>query len=540
MEDQKIIELYLARDDNAVPQTMAKYAAFCRNIAAGIVADPEAVEECLRAVCENLRQSLPEKGTRNLPVYLARVTRSVSMNRWKQLPGSVRRATQIPSVTEELNHCVTLPQEDSAPLDRTALTRDLDGFLSALDDEDRAFFVGRYWYFRTAEQIAADRHVAPEVIEASLIRSRELLKQTLGYPVKPGNILSCLGKVSGRYILPPEPQAEAPVRRPRNKKKSPLKLIIAVIAAAILVGGLAVAGILGLFSKDKTGPDGLNNSTGDPALGLNDGSSSGAPVGNGTFIEVGGGRFAVLAAEHDEDQIQILVMAAPASDDLFLIPGDLGRDDSTTNLAGLNGIPEGTVDQYASYLGRKLAKLTFTYALNGSLLEGESKYAFGPDGILYYCFTASLPEGGADQILITGSFYQDLEEATDAQTAELGIRLAQMSEVEKTTMTAFDGAVSSEAQLHISSAIIEKTGLGYHVTFELKMTEARDLFFLLTDSNGDPLPALPGYTENVSNKGAEENWTFRVSSQLPAENGDLFFTVTDQDTGIEYGPYRLQ
>ena len=66
------------------------------------------------------------------------------------------------------------------------------------------------------------------------------------------------------------------------------------------------------------------------------------------------------------------------------------------------------------------------------------------------------------------------------------------------------------------------------------------LFFLLTDSNGDPLPALPGYTENVSNKGAEENWTFRVSSQLPAENGDLFFTVTDQDTGIEYGPYRLQ
>ena len=32
-------------------------------------------------------------------------------------------------------------------------------------------------YKLSAEQIAADRHVAPEVIEASLIRSRELLKQ---------------------------------------------------------------------------------------------------------------------------------------------------------------------------------------------------------------------------------------------------------------------------------------------------------------------------------------------------------------------------
>lgn len=540
MEDQKIVELYLDRDESAVPQTMAKYAGFCRDIAAGIVSDPQAVEDCLKAVCETLRETLPGKGTRNLPVYLARATRSVSMNQWKQLPGSVRKSTQVPAVTEELSRCVTPPQEDSSPLDRTALTRDLDRFLGELDDEARSIFVRRYWYFRTAEQIAGEHRVAPEVVEASLSRSRELLSQTLSYPLKPGNILSCLGKVSGRFILPPESQAEAPVHRPRKKQKSPLKPIIAVAAAVLLIGGLAAAWALDLFSGSKTGPDGLNVSIGKPAVGLNDDDSSEMLAGSGTFVEAGSGKFAVLTAGHDGEQLHILVKAVPAAGDVFLIPGDLGRDDSTGLLNGLEDIPEGSIDQYASYLGRKLAKFTFTYSVSGTPLEGKSEYAFGDDGTLYYCFTAALPAGGADRVQVTGSFYQDLEEATDAQTADLEIMLSQLPDAEKTTVTDFDSAVSSETQLQVISAVIEKTGLGHHVTFEIGMTGERELLFRLTDSNGEPLPALPGHTETVTDQTAEGGWTFRVSCQLPAEDDKLFFTVTDQDTGIEYGPYSIQ
>lgn len=540
MDDQKIVELFLNRDETAVPQTMAKYAQFCRGIAADIVADPQAVEDCLKAVCDTIRETLPERGTRDLPVYLARVTRSVSMNRWKQLPGALRRATQVPVVTEELSQCIIAPTEDSTPLDRAALTRELDGLLNELDGEARTIFMARYWFFRTTEQIAAELHVAPEVIEASLIRSRDVLKQLITHPAKPGNLLSCLGKVSGKFILPPQPHAEAPVRRPRKKKETPLKLIIAAAAAVVLILGLIIAGICGLFSKDKTGPDGLIDSTGKPAAGLNDDGSSEPLAGNETFVEVGSGSFAVLAAVYDEDHIQILVKAVPDSNDIFLIPRELGRDDSTTKLAGLNGIPEGTIDQYASYLGRKLAKLTFTYAVNGTALDGSSEYAFGSDGILYYCFTAPTPEGGANVVQITGSFYQDLEEATDAQTADIGIKLSPVSDAEKTTVSSFDDAISTEAQLQISSAVIEKNGLGYHVTFEIQMAEDRELLFLLTDSNGDPLPALPGHTEAAPESNAAGLRTYRVSCQLPEDNGTLCFTVTDQDTGIEYGPYSIQ
>jgi len=538
MEDQKIVELFLARDESAVARTMEKYADFCRGIASGILSDPHAVEECLKAVCDTIWETLPEKGTRDLPVYMARVTRSVSLNHWKLLPGSVRRETQVHSVTEELNRCVTPIQEEGIPLDRKALTRDLDRFLSELDDVCRAVFVGRYWYFRTPEQIAAKHHIAPEVVEAYLIRSRELLKQTISYPLKAGNILSCLGKVSGRFILPSEPQAEAPVRRPRKKKKSPTKLIITGIAVVILIGGLAAAWGFGLFFRDKADPDGLKDALSKPGTSQ-EGAASGTFTDTGTNIDVGSSSSTVLTAVYDKEQLYILVKSVPGSNDLFLIPRELNRNDSTGLLVGLNGIPEGTIEQYASYLGRRLAKITFTYAAGGAPLEGDSKYAFGDDGVLYYCFSAPLPEGGTEQVLISGSFYQDLEEATDAQSADLTIRLSRMPDAEETTVTSFAAGVSDEAQLQIDSALIEKTGLGYHVTFKLKMTEERDLLFLLTDGNGEPLPGLPGHTEAVSGETEDGYRTYRVSCQLPQDGSALYFTVTDQDTGIEYGPYDI-
>lgn len=541
MEDQKIIESFLARDESAIPRTMEKYADFCRNIASGILLDPQAVEQCLQAVCETLWASLPEKGTNNLPVYLARVTRTVSMNHWKQLPGDIRKETQVYPATEELSHCILPVREDSPPLDRKVLVHDLNQFLSELDDVSRAVFIGRYWYFHTVERLAAEQGIGPDVIEASLIRSRELLRQKISYPLKAGNLISSLGKVSGRFILHADTADNRPARRPRKKKKNALKLIIAGAATLILIGGLAIAWVCGAFSNDDAGPDGLQDVSSRPAVGLNeDDTSSEKLTDYGSFVDVGSCKVTVLTAGYDDTQISILVKAVPASSDIFLIPKDLDRDDSTRSLIGLNGIPEGTVDQYASYLGRTLAKFTFTCYINGTQPDSDLEYAFGPDGVLYYCFTAPLPEDDAEQILIAGSFYQDLEEASDAQNAEIAVKLMQLPDPEETTATSFAAAASDDSGLQIHSALIEKTGLGYHVTFEIEMSSEQELLFLITDSNGDPLPAFPGYAEAVTGETGDGSRTFRVSSLTPADSGELYFTVTDQDTGIEYGPYAIK
>ena len=46
MEDEKIIKLYWARDENAVRETAKKYGKLCFFVAENILADQEEVEEC--------------------------------------------------------------------------------------------------------------------------------------------------------------------------------------------------------------------------------------------------------------------------------------------------------------------------------------------------------------------------------------------------------------------------------------------------------------------------------------------------------------
>ena len=45
MEDRQIVDLYLARDEEAIKRTSEKYGARIRNIANGILGDPQSAEE---------------------------------------------------------------------------------------------------------------------------------------------------------------------------------------------------------------------------------------------------------------------------------------------------------------------------------------------------------------------------------------------------------------------------------------------------------------------------------------------------------------
>ena len=46
VEDHAIVELYFARDENAITETAKKFGAYCRTIAYNILASRRDAEEC--------------------------------------------------------------------------------------------------------------------------------------------------------------------------------------------------------------------------------------------------------------------------------------------------------------------------------------------------------------------------------------------------------------------------------------------------------------------------------------------------------------
>ena len=53
MEDEKIVQLYLERNDQAIPETADKYGNYCFSIAKNILENKEDVKECIRrGICK--------------------------------------------------------------------------------------------------------------------------------------------------------------------------------------------------------------------------------------------------------------------------------------------------------------------------------------------------------------------------------------------------------------------------------------------------------------------------------------------------------
>ena len=47
MEDEKILQLYLDRNELAIHESAEKYGAYCRAVAMNILGDPDDAEECV-------------------------------------------------------------------------------------------------------------------------------------------------------------------------------------------------------------------------------------------------------------------------------------------------------------------------------------------------------------------------------------------------------------------------------------------------------------------------------------------------------------
>ena len=80
MEDERIVELYLDRDESAVRHTTEKYGRRLRTLAFGVVRDAQTAEECENdTYMEAWRSIPPHEPRRYLYAFLARITRHIAL-----------------------------------------------------------------------------------------------------------------------------------------------------------------------------------------------------------------------------------------------------------------------------------------------------------------------------------------------------------------------------------------------------------------------------------------------------------------------------
>ena len=83
MEDQQIVALYHQRSEGAIWETDRKYGPFCRRIAMNILTIREDAEECVNDTYHAAWNRMPPELPASLRAFLGRITRNLSISRFR-------------------------------------------------------------------------------------------------------------------------------------------------------------------------------------------------------------------------------------------------------------------------------------------------------------------------------------------------------------------------------------------------------------------------------------------------------------------------
>ena len=106
MDDAEIISLYFQRSETAISQTATKYGKYCYQIAYHILSSREDSEESVNDTYLAAWNAMPPRRPNALPAFLGKLTRYISLDRWKNRSAQKRGGGQVALSLDELEECV--------------------------------------------------------------------------------------------------------------------------------------------------------------------------------------------------------------------------------------------------------------------------------------------------------------------------------------------------------------------------------------------------------------------------------------------------
>ena len=179
MTDEKIVELYLERYEEAIKETDKQYGRYFHYIAKEILQDEEDAKEIVNDTYLKAWNSIPPERPNPLKAFLGRITRQLSLNRLEQNKAQKRGGGQYLLALDELAECIP---DGSGSEDLTSnidLTDAINRFLRNLPIEQRRVFIKRYWYMSSITDTATSFGMSESKVTSILFRVRNKLKEHL-------------------------------------------------------------------------------------------------------------------------------------------------------------------------------------------------------------------------------------------------------------------------------------------------------------------------------------------------------------------------
>lgn len=179
MKDERIIELFFERDENAIKETEEKYGALCHYVARNFLSLREDREECINDAMLALWNSIPPAKPKSLSAFLSAAVRRIAISKTRA-SNAWKRGGQVQIVTDEFLSTVDDGTDLAADYEARRAAGIINDFLGKIRTDDRKIFVMRYYIGMSYAQIREQTGFGESKIKMSLHRTREKLAEVLG------------------------------------------------------------------------------------------------------------------------------------------------------------------------------------------------------------------------------------------------------------------------------------------------------------------------------------------------------------------------
>lgn len=178
VDDETIIELFFARDQQAIQELDIKYGKICNAISYNILNSSQDAEECVNHAYLGAWNTIPPERPNPLLSYLVKIVRNLSLKLyWRK--NAAKRNSIYTIAMQEMEGCLAEQKTMEDELEAKELARIIEDFLDTLTHENRVIFMRRYWFSDNYKDIAAFVGLSEKTVSVRLTRIRKKMKQYL-------------------------------------------------------------------------------------------------------------------------------------------------------------------------------------------------------------------------------------------------------------------------------------------------------------------------------------------------------------------------
>lgn len=179
MEDERIVELYWQRNEDAVRETDKKYGRYLSKIARNILGSYEDSEETVNETYMSAWKTIPPQRPDCLSAYLSKIARRTAVSILRKRTSKKRIPSEYMISLSELDECIPSVNSAEQEFDSRMLSETLNSFLRTLPDDARDLFICRYFFADPVRETAARLGMSESKAKSMLHRTRIKLRLRL-------------------------------------------------------------------------------------------------------------------------------------------------------------------------------------------------------------------------------------------------------------------------------------------------------------------------------------------------------------------------